>query len=166
MPFTAVTAVFSYSGIAGTLVQMMKYGKRPELSKGAAGYLTARFLELGWPLPDMIVPVPIAWSHYLERGYNQSALLAREFGKMINVPVVDLLIRSSGDFSQAGLRRHQREALRRESVELKSTESVRGACVLLIDDVMTTGTTLQRCGEALVRGSPSSLYAMTLCRSF
>ena len=70
--FHCIAAAFDYVGPAASLVKKLKYGNQPYLVKGMAGYLVAQFNELQWPFPDAIIPVPLSFSHWLERGYNQS----------------------------------------------------------------------------------------------
>src|SRR4029079_15107444 len=98
-----IAAAFDYEGPAATLVKQLKYGGQPYLAEGAGAFLTAQFIRLEWPMPDFIIPMPMAPLRKLERGYNQSLLLAEEVGCLIERPVLNILRRHSGDFSQAGL---------------------------------------------------------------
>lgn len=158
-------AAFDYMGPAATIVKQMKYGDRPYLAKGAGAYLVAQLIRLDWPIPDLIIPVPLTRMHWWERGFNQAALLAKEVGEGLNCPVKEVLRRSSGDFSQAGLNPEQRRQLNSTSFSLIEGITIRDCCVLLIDDVMTTGSTLQQCAEVLVEGFPASIYALTVCKA-
>lgn len=137
----------------------------PHLAKGASAYLTAQFLLLDWPLPDVIVPVPISFTRWFQRGYNQSFLLASGLGEMINRPVQEALLRKSGDFSQAGLNHRQRISLSGETILMKKHQGLQDKCILLIDDVMTTGTTMHKCAEALSEECPGRIYGLTLCHA-
>jgi ComF family protein len=106
--------------------------------------------EAAWPLADLIVPVPLHPAKLRERGYNQAEILANEISKLTGIPVVnDLVIRSRQNERQASLRRDQRQA---NSVQLfdcrKSSEHL-GKSVLMIDDVLTTGATLQSLKSSL-----------------
>jgi ComF family protein len=163
--FSAVGSAFDYIGPAVRLVCLFKYSKMHGLAKGLAGYLVAQYLRLGWPLPDLIVPAPIQPSHWWDRGYNQSDLLAQEVGRILGVPVESLLRKQEGDWSQAGLSKRQRTQLSSESIWIADREAVQDKVVLLIDDVLTTGTTLRRCSDALYEGFPTELYALTVCRA-
>ncbi len=158
-------AAFDYSGPAATLVKLLKYEQKPYLAEGCAAYLATQFLQLEWPMPDFLVPVPIPWIRYLERGYNQSFLLAEALGKLLNRPTLNALKRKSGDYSQASLSRQQRTELNSSSILLHSDSipHIMDKSILLIDDVLTTGSTLQRCSQALLAGCPKSLYALTVC---
>lgn len=160
-----VGAVFDYTGPAGSLVRQLKYGKQSYLAKGSGAYLAAQFIHLKWPMPDIIVPVPVTWLRYIDRGFNQSLLLAHSLAGILDRPVEDMLVRYCGDFSQAGLSSHQRTKLNKKTFSLKPDVNIQDKTILLIDDVMTTGTTLNRCGEALFAGFPGAVYGLTLCRA-
>lgn len=158
-------AVFDYFGPAASLVKKLKYGNRPDLAKGMAAYLAVQFFQLDWPLPDALVCVPIPFTRWLDRGYNQSFLLAKELSYFLKVPLITPLSRASGDLSQAALSLEQRRLLTSQSFKLKRPKSVIGKNLLVIDDVATSGTTLQRCAEKLLAGSAATLYALTFCKT-
>lgn len=160
-----VAAVFDYEGPAATLIKQLKYGGQLYLAKGAGAYLAAQFLSLDWPVPDVIVPMPMPLLRRFERGFNQSLLLAEAFAKFINRPVRDILVRKSGDFSQASLDYQQRLNLSSASFDIKKGVKLHGQSVLLIDDVMTTGSSLRCCAETLFPTFPQSIYALTVCRA-
>ena len=164
--FQGMAAVYEYQGPPATLVKRIKYGGQPGLAPGAAALMAMYWLDLEWPKPDLIVPVPLPFSRWVGRGFNQSDLLARGLGRIIDVPVARVLARSSGDFSQAGLTRKQRLSLTSGRFYLKKRGTAIGdQTVLLIDDVTTTGTTLRRCAEALLPGCPANLYGLTFCKA-
>lgn len=160
-----IAAVFDYEGPAATLIKQMKYGGQAYLAKGGGAYLAAQFLKVGWPLPDAVVPMPIALLRKWERGYNQSLLLAESFASILNVPVKDVLIRKSGHFSQAGLSFEQRLQLTSDAFDLRKGANAYGQNVLIIDDVMTTGTSIECCAEVLQSLFPKAIYGLTLCRA-
>lgn len=164
-PFFAIAAAFDYAGPASTLVRKLKYANQPYLAAGCSGFLAAQFLRLGWPFPDAIIPVPISFTRRLIRDYNQSLLLAQELSLILKAPVKDALKRSSGDYSQAGLSRKQRQQLDGRNFYVRSNQHLRGQTILLIDDVMTTGSTFQRCAEALMSESPGQIYGLSVCRA-
>lgn len=163
--YTKAASVFDYIGPAATFVKKLKYSNQPYLAKGMAAYMLLQFDRLQWPLPDAIIPVPIPFSRWLSRGYNQSALLAEEISRYLNRPVLNAIKRTSGDFSQAGLNFEQRKSLEKGKFKIKKNQALAGKTLLLIDDVMTTGMTLHRCAETLIEGNPSALYALSFCRT-
>lgn len=158
-------AVFSYRDTAAVLIRQMKYGNKPYLSRGAAAYMAVQADRLGWAIPDLIIPVPIPWPRKLERGYNQSSLLASELAKLWGGRAVDALVRDAGEWSQAGLSSQQRRELTAERFRVKRGADLRGKVVCIVDDVTTTGATLEACGEVVSRCDVRSVYAMTLCQA-
>jgi ComF family protein len=112
-----------------------------------------------------IVPVPLHPARQRERGYNQAALLARELGRQLQRPVVeDTLVRVKATVPQVGLGVHERRANVRDAFRC-----VNGALanrqVLLVDDVCTTGSTLEAASTALRNGGAVSVWAYTLARA-
>lgn len=164
-PIYRAGAVFDYGGPAATLVRKLKYEGRLDLARGAGAFLAAQLIRLDWPLPDLIVPVPISTFRWIERGYNQSDLLAQSLSKIIMRPVVQVLKRPSGGYRQASLQMEQRQQLALDSFVLLENNKLCNKTILLVDDVMTSGSTLRCCGEALCKGNPLRIYSMAFCRS-
>lgn len=135
----------------------------PYLAKTGAAFMVAQFMRLEWPNPDFIVPVPRRnWF----QGRNHAHLLALYFAKNFGKKPSSLIKRKVGDLSQARLSKTQREQLLVSSFYLKKKQApVEGKIILLIDDVMTSGTTLRHCAETLSQGYASKIYALTLARS-
>lgn len=163
--FTGFAAALDYAGPAASLIKGLKYSGQTYLAKGMGAFMVAQFIELEWPLPDLIIPVPLSYSHHLQRGYNQSALLAKECGKLLGKPIANVLRRSNGDFSQAGLSKKQRMKLEGIRFYLKKGCQLEDKNLLLIDDVMTTGTTLKHCAQTLLQEHPKAIYALTACKA-
>lgn len=158
-------AAFDYEGPAATLIKQLKYQGQPYLAQGAGAFLAMQFLHLNWPMPDCVVPMPMARLREFERGYNQSRLLAEAVASILGCPLLDVLSRKSGDFCQAGLSYQQRMQLGSDAFSIKKDIKLHDKCILLIDDVMTTGSSLQRCAEALLELCPEHIYALTVCRA-
>jgi ComF family protein len=156
-------AAFEYQGPASTLTRQFKYSGRVHLAEAMAGYMAVQFFRVDWPLPDLIVPVPLSFSHFMTRGYNQSQLLAEQLGKILNRPVASVLKRRSGDFSQSGLDKQLRQKLLSHSFSLKKKTDLSDKIILLIDDVATTKTTLSHCVSLLQDAYPAKIYALTFC---
>lgn len=114
---------------------------------------------------DVIVPVPLHPTRQRQRGYNQAALLARELGLHIQRPVVeDILVRSRPTVPQVELSFQERMANIQGAFQCTDT-ALAGQRVLLVDDVCTTGATLEAAGAALRRGKVASIWAYTLARA-
>lgn len=164
-PLKQTAAVFDHKEAAATFVQRIKYSNQPYLAKAAAAYMAVQFYELKWPIPDIIVPVPISWMRKIERGYNQSFELAAQLALFLERPVSQVLKRKNGGYSQAGLGKTMRLSMPLSLFYLKKEECIEDKIVLLIDDVATTGSTLCRCAEVLQEGYPDAIYGLTLSQA-
>jgi ComF family protein len=114
---------------------------------------------------DFVVPVPLHWRREHQRGFNQAAELARFLGP----PVRRVLVRRRHTPPQIELAAHQRRANVRDAFGLRRSifrkaPSVKGANVLLVDDVSTTGATLEACARVLKDAGASEVYALTAAR--
>jgi ComF family protein len=129
-----------------------------------ASLLAARFVDLDWPLPDALVPVPASSDRVFSRGYNHRLLLAKEMGRLLECSVWALLKRESGGFRQSTLTFERRNALDPSRFKLTRPASIEGKKLLLIDDVAVTGATLRICGDILLRGGAAGVYGLTFSR--
>lgn len=160
-------AVFDYIPPAAFMIKKLKYANQQHLARGMASYMAMQLLENGWEIPDYIIPVPITWLRQIDRGYNQSLLLAEEIGKILGCPVINALGRRCGDLSQAGLSRGQRLMLGPDTFFFKEgAVSLLEKNILIVDDVMTTGTTLRRCAEVIAAKYPLTIRGLVFCRAF
>ncbi|MFT5319143.1 MAG: competence protein ComFC [Chlamydiales bacterium] len=156
-------SVFDYLGPAATLVKSLKYSNQFYLSKGSGAHMASYLLNLGWPIPDVIIPVPITLTHWLQRGFNQSRLLADSMSEILTCPVQEALKRDNLAYSQAELSLKQRLQMKENSFTLKKKQNLSDKVVLIVDDVSTTGTTLNRCAATILPECPTAIYALTLC---
>ena len=115
---------------------------------------------------DFIVPVPIHKIKKRERGYNQSDFIARGVNKIIQVPIAyDLLIRIKHTKSQTQLNSVERKTNLLNVFRVNDAYDLRGKKILLIDDVLTTGSTVNNCALALLEGSASLVDVATLLKA-
>lgn len=114
---------------------------------------------------EVIVPVPLHQARYKERGYNQSTLLARALSQILQQPVDDkTLIRHRVTQSQMTLKAQERQVNVKDAFSCRSA-NLANKTVLLIDDVCTTGATLNACAQALKTTGVSQVYGLTLARA-
>ncbi len=158
-----IRSPYLMSGLMREAVHHLKYRNLKALAP-VLGELMARYLSLN-PLPaEALVPVPLHGSRLRERGYNQAELLAREVGKRMGLPVLKTgLARERPAHPQA---RAASAAQRRANVEgaFLCPDRLDGLSVLLVDDVCTTGATLDACAVALRAAGAASVWGVTLAR--
>jgi len=114
--------------------------------------------------PDALVPVPIGPGRLRQRVYNQAELLAEAIGKVMNVPMMPVLERIKEGPSQTQLNVAQRRANVRDAFRVRTDLNPDGLRLLLIDDVMTTGATLDACARMLKRSGAARVFGMTVAR--
>jgi competence protein ComFC len=114
---------------------------------------------------EVLVPVPLHPKRLRERGYNQSNLLALELSKLVRMPVIDNTLHRLKD-SPPQARTTTVEARHRNVKKAFVCEGdrLRGSNVILIDDVCTSGATLEACAEAVVAAGAGSVWGLTLAR--
>jgi ComF family protein len=159
-----IRSVAYFEGTLREVIHHFKYYNKQDLAI-PLGKLMGDYWEKN-PLPaEIIVPVPLHVDRLRERGYNQAALLAREFGRSTGLPISEnSLVRVRATRPQVELSVQERkenvcDAFRCSSAELKDRR------VLLIDDVCTTGATLEACSIALRQADVRSVWALTLARA-
>ena len=161
--FDAISAPYLMEGPVTDLVHGLKYenlrASAPELGRLLAGHLKPQARAA-----DLLIPVPLHGRRERERGYNQSALLAREVGGSTGIPVVDeALERTKNTPPQVSIAGHED---RRQNIEgaFECLGGVEDRRVLLIDDVVTTGSTMDACAKALKEAGATRVWGLALAR--
>jgi len=151
-------ALSFYEGRWRILLHNLKYRGRLSLARPLGRWLARELMLQGCFIPQIVVPVPLHYSRERERGFNQSALLARQVAKELHIPFSELLIRNRETESQTKISRRERLLNVRGAFSCRS-ELKAGAQILLIDDIFSTGATLKeaayclQCRGALVYGA-------------
>lgn len=145
-------------------IQKLKYNHDIGIAEVLANYLVELYNKNKMDI-DMVIPVPLSQKRLHDRGYNQSFLLALPFSMIINKPIKKQSLRRFKDTSsQVGLDRHERLVNVSEAFIADSNE-VGGKNILLIDDVSTTGSTLEACASALKIAGAKDIVGLTLARA-
>ncbi len=159
-----IRSPFQFDGIMRQAIHQLKYKNLRALVEPLAALLNDYLITN--PLPgEVLVPVPLHRKRLRERGYNQSGLLAKELGKLLNLPIVDdCLTRQQHAPPQA---RTSTIEERRNNVAAAFAcrdYRLRDKQVLLIDDVSTSGATLDACATALKANGATSVWGLVLAR--
>lgn len=159
-----IRSPFRFDGVIRPIIYQLKYRNLRALAVPLAGLLND-YLNASHIPGEVLVPVPLHPKRLRERGYNQSSLLAQELGKIVSLPVVNnCLIRQRHTPAQA---RTPTVDERRSNVADAFTcrdGRLRGKQVLLIDDVSTSGATLDACAGALKASGAASVWGLVLAR--
>lgn len=165
-PYERARAALEYGDISRDLVLALKRSGRRDGLALFAGWMAAAAPDLVADA-DFIAPAPLHYLRQLTRGFNQSVWLAAALSRRTGVPLsVDALVRRRATPSQAGLT----PAGRRRNVEgafrarPSGRKRLKGARVLLVDDVFTTGATAEACARALLHGGARCVDVVTLAR--
>src|SRR5215813_1880997 len=165
--FDAAVAAYRGRGIVRQVIHDFKYGHQVHLRHLVARWLCAAFDDerLSARQFDIIVPVPLHPTRRRERGFNQASLLAELLSARTSIRCKAVLKRVRYTTTQTALDRAERIENLHNAFRLRKNADVRGLHVLLVDDVLTTGSTLSECSRILKRAGAISVYAATAARA-
>jgi ComF family protein len=155
--FDFARSLFLFTDPMRGILHHLKYSGRVSLAKPLGHQLREQIEEEGFQ-GRLVVPVPLHRSRERERGFNQAELLARQLGLPVDCR---LLRRRKNTPSQTGLSRSQR------TINLSAAFEVRGSapdCVIVVDDVYTTGSTMHEIARTLKRAGTSRVEVLTVAR--
>jgi ComF family protein len=160
-------AAFVYGGAIARAIVRVKYEARPDLARPLGDLLYRALAFHAASLREaVVVPVPLHPSRLAERGFNQSALLGRRLAGHLDAPFAPrALARGRDTPKQANLDRGGRLANIAGAFRARQPERVRSRSVLLVDDVCTTGATLEACSSALIEAGARSVVSAVLARA-
>lgn len=154
LPLKEVLAYLLYqkSGSTQKLLHLLKYKNYPELGTLLGHHFGARLAKAGYSSSfDLLVPVPLHSRKFEQRGYNQSEMFAKGLSEALGIPVgTDVVIRTRESSTQTRKSRLERWLNVATIFKVVQEDQVKGKRILLTDDVITTGATLEACGEALI----------------
>jgi ComF family protein len=165
--FDAAVAAYRGRGIVRDVIHQFKYNRQVHLRHLVGKWLRAALDDerLRSQQFDIIVPVPLHPARQRERGFNQASLLAELLSAQISIRCRPLLKRIRYTTTQTALDRSERMENLHNAFRLRKNADVRGLRVLLIDDVLTTGSTLSECARVLKRAGATSVHAATAARA-
>ena len=161
--FDAARSLGIYGGVLRESIHALKYENRRGLGNYFAKLLSPVVEKEGWSI-DTVIPVPISQRRLKDRGYNQAADIARPLALLLERPFQPYGLKQVLDIkSQVGL---SADARRLNVVDafVAVPELVSEKSILLVDDVMTTGATLDSCASALKKGGSGKVFCVTIAR--
>lgn len=158
------TYYFTPASTMQHLMHLFKYNMQKELGLQLGRMMGQHLLKSGRLQADVLVPLPLYPSKEKKRGYNQARVLCEGIADCLRLPIVDkAVIRKESTSSQTSKRRIERWQNMEGKFELINPCYLENKHLLLIDDVITTGATLEACGQELLKVSNSRLSIATLC---
>jgi ComF family protein len=158
-------AVLRYDKHSRRLVLALKHADRTHLARALGGWMRRAGAEV-LDGADLVLPVPLHWTRLFARRYNQAGLLAHAIRAAGGPPVApDWLVRRRRTPSQGRLGATARARNVRGAFALRPGRSIRGKRIVLIDDVLTTGATVEECARVLRRAGAEFVGVLTLARA-
>jgi ComF family protein len=159
-------APFVYGGAIADAIVAFKYDERPELARPLSHLIKRGLPRLGDFAPDVVIPVPLHPTRLAERGFNQAALLARPVATALDSRFCPLALSRTRDTPrQAQLERATRLNNVVGAFSVRTPKLVQGSRVLLVDDVRTTGATLDACAEVLTQSGAEEVRTLVIART-
>lgn len=162
--FIQAKPVYFYSGEAKKGMYRFKYANRRAYARTYAK--TAVLMHSRWLKainPDVIIPIPMYKKKERDRGYNQATVFAKELSKVTGIPCDDkTLIRTRNTTPQKLLDATERQENLQNAFQLREV-GVKYKTVLLVDDIFTTGATVDEASKALLSAGVENVYVMTVC---
>lgn len=158
--------IFQYEGIIRKLIIDYKFNEKSYLYKTFVNFLlkNKKFFEI-LKSYDTIIPVPISKKRKKDRGYNQSTLIAREISKRLKIELnTSCLYKNKDIVAQSTLNREEREQNIKGVYELRNVKELEKKKILLIDDIYTTGSTLNECSKILRKANPKVITCLTMAK--
>ncbi|HSG39098.1 MAG TPA: ComF family protein [Thermoanaerobaculia bacterium] len=162
--FDRLLALWSYRPPLDAVVQALKFGRLDYLGSHLAAALAAG-LDRRLDGFDRVVPVPLHWRRHLTRGYNQAERIARPLAALLGIPYLSAVSRRRATPPQSLLGRDERLANLRRAFRVPRPGRIRDLRILLVDDVATTGATLDAAASALRKAGAAAVTAVVAGRT-
>ncbi len=167
--FEKACAYGSYDGELRELIHLLKYEQVEPAANVLGGMLAEAIGKLDMPQPVLMIPVPLHSSKRRQRRFNQAELIARAARKRLTESgpklATSCLVRTRATVSQIGLTRPQRAENIRGAFRVEHRERIDGQNILLVDDVLTTGTTAAECARVLRKAGAERVWVATVART-
>jgi ComF family protein len=165
-PFSSARSAVQHSGLVRDRINQLKFGAKLHWVPPLTELLVKTVRGNRQFQVDYIVGVPLHTRRLRQRGFNQAALIAKALGRKISLPVrFDVLIRSEWTQPQTRLSRQERLQNVKNAFTVAKPSEVAGCRILLVDDVFTTGTTLNECSKTLKKAGAAQVHALTVTRA-
>lgn len=164
-PFVEASAfyLFKKGSRVQKLLHQLKYKNRPDIGVLIGEWMAEGMKDSEFAKADMILPIPLHPKRQLKRGYNQSTQLANGMGNKLLIPVLeDVLYRKAATKTQTKKGKSDRWDNVEEIFDVYPTANLEGKKIILIDDVITTGSTIEACANAIHKHKNVQLYILSM----
>ncbi len=163
LPYTGFRAFAYYDGVVRQAIHHLKYQNDLTIGRYLAGWLQLVYQRTDWDT-DLIIPIPIGEQKRLERGYNQAERLSKPLSELLGIPYTcDALVRINEISSQVGLNHEQRRENVRQAFVARARE-VKNKNILLVDDVFTSGATMEAAATELMAAGSTKVFCLTVAK--
>lgn len=164
--YNELISIFKYEGIIRYLILNYKFKEKPYISKTFIQIiLKDKKIFDKIKMYDKIIPVPVSKNRYNQRGYNQSALLSKEISKKTGIAYIDDVLQKDKDIiEQSKLNKEQRSKNIKNAYSIKNIKKVENKKILLIDDIYTTGSTVEECCKTLRQSSVKEIGVLVIAK--
>ena len=156
---------YDYNGPVAKLIQRFKFNEALILNHLLADMITSRLKAHEFPLPDALIPVPLHPARLKQRGFNQSFELSVHCSRALKIPLISSSLRRRRNTpAQSGLSSIERRRNLRHAFYWTGTD-IQGLHIALVDDVLTTGSTVTECAKLLLRNGAARVDVWTAARA-
>ena len=165
--FRYARAAIKYEDVSKNMILAFKFMDKTENAKVFAKWLKMAGADIFSSGVDVLIPVPLHYKRLIKRRYNQSALLANELKSLVNIPTdFKSLVKHKATKPQVSFSGNARVKNIKDAFEVKCPENVKDKRIVLIDDVQTTGSTLNECAKVLLKAGAKSVDFLTVARVY
>jgi ComF family protein len=161
--FSHMRSLFYYDDFSKSMILRFKHADATFLAQTFADWMIKLDPDYFKGI-DVIIPVPLHWSRLLKRGYNQSTLVARLLSHHLNIPICTDLKRIIATKPQSGNKKNRANNIKNALKFQGDLSLIAHKTILIIDDVFTTGSTLQACAAELKKFKPAQIKCFTVSR--
>ncbi|MBQ8299459.1 MAG: ComF family protein [Clostridia bacterium] len=160
--YDKLICAIKYNGNLRTRMLKFKFDSVKYFARGFADILFEKMVKYDVNA-DLIIPVPISKKRYRERGYNQSELIVKYLSKLTKIDYNrNVLIKSKNNLKQSRLPEEQRKENVKDVYSIKNTEAIIGKNIILVDDICTTGSTVNECSKVLKNSGANRVIVLSV----
>lgn len=164
--FEELISIFKYEGLIREKIIQYKFQDKSYIYNTFAKIILKNEKVCGLLKKyDIIIPVPIHRKRKLQRGYNQTQLIAKEIAKNIDIKLCDdVLVKSKNTIAQSKLNKNKRKQNIKNAFKVLNLEKIQGKNILLFDDIFTTGSTVNECSKILKKAGAKTVGVLTIAK--